>query len=36
MELFDLNFNLNNLFENCSTKASFVDSSVNFLVDLTI
>ena len=34
IELFDLNSNLNNLFESSSMKASLVDSSVSFLVDL--
>ena len=33
---FDLNSNLNNLFESSSIKDSLVDSSVNFLVDLTM
>ena len=33
MELFDLNFNLNNLFESSSIKDFLVDCSVNFLVD---
>ena len=36
MELFYFNSNLNNLFESRSIKASLVDSSVNFLVDLTM
>ena len=36
MELFDLNSSLNNLFESSSLKDFLVDSSVNFLVDLTI
>ena len=36
MELFDLNSNLNNLFESSPIKDSLVDSSVNFLVDLTM
>ena len=34
MELFDLNSNLNNLFERSSIKDFFVDFSVNFLVDI--
>ena len=36
MELFDLNSNLNNLSESLSNKDFLVDSSVNFLVDLTM
>ena len=36
MELFDLNSNLNNLFEISSIKAFLVDFSVNFLVDLAM
>ena len=36
MELFDLNSNLNNLFESSSVKDFLVDSSVNFLVDLVM
>ena len=36
MELFDLNSSLNNLFERSSIKDFLVDSSVNFLVDLTM
>ena len=36
MELFDLNSNLNNLFESLSIKIFLIDSSVNFLVDLTM
>ena len=36
MELFDLNSNLNNLFESSSTKDFSVDSSVNVLVDLVM
>ena len=36
MELFDLNSNLNNLFESSSIKDFLVDSSVNFLVDLVM
>ena len=36
MELFDLNSNLNNLFENSSIKNFLVDSSVNFFVDLVM
>ena len=33
MELFDLNSNLNKLFESSSIKVSLVDFLVNFLVD---
>ena len=36
MELFDLNSNLNNLFESSSIKDFLVDSSVNFLVNFLI
>ena len=36
MELFDLNSNLNNLSESLFIKDFLVDSSVNFLVDLTM
>ena len=36
MQLFDLNSNFNNLFEISSIKASLVDFSVNFLVDLAM
>ena len=36
MELFDLSSNLNNLSESLSIKNFLVDSSVNFLVDLTM
>ena len=36
MELFDLNSNLNNLFESSSIKDFLVDSLVTFLVDLII
>ena len=35
IQLFDLNFNYNKLFESSCMKASLVDFSVNFLVDLT-
>ena len=36
MELFDLNSNLNNLFESSSVKDFLVDSLVNCLVDLVM
>ena len=36
MELFDLNSNGNNLSGSLSIKDFLVDSSVNFLVDLTM
>ena len=36
MELFNLNSNLNDFFENLSIKDFLVDSSVNFLVDLVM
>ena len=36
IELFDLNSNLDRLFERSSIKDFLVDSSVNFLVDLLI
>ena len=36
IELFDLNSNLNNLFESSSIKHFLVDTSVNVLVDLVM
>ena len=36
IDLFDLNSSLNILFESSSIKDFLVDSSVNFLVDLTM
>ena len=36
MELFDLNSDLNNLSEILSVRDFFFDSSVHFLVDLTM
>ena len=36
MEIFDLNFSLNNWFESSSIKGFLVDSSVNFLVNLVM
>ena len=36
LELFDLNYNLNNLIKSSSIKDVLVDSSVKLLVDLVI